>query len=102
MQEFLITIGSLFLLGFVLMILSIIFGWKKSVFFAYLIWFFGGFGVLGFHRFYIGKIGTGLLWLFTGGVLGIGALIDLFTLGVQVGQYNQKIDIKRLKRDQEM
>lgn len=34
------------------------------------------FGVLGIHRFAVGKIGTGLLYLFTGGLFGIGALGD--------------------------
>ena len=29
-------------------------------------------GVLGIHRLYLGKIFTGLLWLFTGGLCGIG------------------------------
>ncbi len=69
----------------------------KSKGVAYLFWILSFFGVLGFHRFYIGKIGTGIIWFLTGGVLGIGALIDLFTLGGQVEQYNTNIELRTIR-----
>lgn len=35
------------------------------------------FGVLGVHRFYVGKVGTGVLYLFTLGLIGIGWIYDI-------------------------
>lgn len=37
-------------------------------------------GALGVHRFYVGKIGTGLLWLFTCGIFCIGVIVDLIVI----------------------
>jgi TM2 domain-containing membrane protein YozV len=58
----------------------------KSKFVAYVLWFF--LGLIGGHKFYLGKVGMGILYLFTGGLFGIGWIIDLFTLGNQVDLYN--------------
>ncbi len=43
--------------------------------------FLGGLGV---HRFMAGKTGTGIIWLLTGGCLGIGYIIDV----IKVAQGN--------------
>jgi TM2 domain-containing membrane protein YozV len=59
-----------------------------SVFIAYLLWFLSGFGIFGFHRFYLGKIPTGILWMLTGGLFTIGTIYDFFTLPGQVREAN--------------
>jgi len=59
-----------------------------SVVIAYILWLLSGFGLAGFHRFYLGKIPTGLLWMFTGGLLGIGSIYDFITLPGQVREAN--------------
>lgn len=38
------------------------------------------FGYLGIHRFYEGKVGTGILWALTGGLFSIGWLVDLLCI----------------------
>lgn len=37
-------------------------------------------GALGVHRFYVGKVGTGIVQLFTAGGCGIWALVDLIMI----------------------
>ncbi|MHB9291657.1 hypothetical protein Holit_00735 [Hollandina sp. SP2] len=59
-----------------------------SVGIAYLLWLVSGCGALGFHRFYLGKIPTGILWMCTGGLGMIGAIYDFFTLPGQVREAN--------------
>ena len=49
-------------------------GNAKNKWVAFLLCFF--FGYLGAHKFYEGRILGGILYLFTGGLLGFGALID--------------------------
>ena len=39
-----------------------------------------GLGMLGVHRFYVGKMGTGILYLLTVGFGGIGYLFDIVQL----------------------
>jgi TM2 domain-containing membrane protein YozV len=51
------------------------------------VWFLG---LGGLHRLYNGKIGTGLLWLFTFGVFGFGQFVDLFLIPSHVDEYNLK------------
>jgi hypothetical protein len=55
---------------------------------AYLLWLLSGFGALGFHRFYLGKIPTGLLWMMTGGLGMVGSVYDFLTLPGQVREAN--------------
>lgn len=45
-------------------------------------------GIFGVHRFYLGKWGTGLLYLLTLGLLGIGWLYDFWTLNAQISERN--------------
>jgi TM2 domain-containing membrane protein YozV len=48
-------------------------------------------GVFGVHRFYQGKIISGLVYLLTVGIFGLGILYDFFTLNEQISELNQDI-----------
>ena len=57
---------------------------------SYLLCCLGFIGFAGIHRFYLGKPLTGLLWFFTGGLIGIGTIYDLITMSGQVDEVNRK------------
>ncbi|MDX1519935.1 MAG: TM2 domain-containing protein [Gammaproteobacteria bacterium] len=58
----------------------------KKILPAFLLCFF--LGIFGAHRFYVGKIGTGILHLITLGVLGIWTLIDFIM--IIIGAFTDK------------
>ncbi len=47
-------------------------------------------GLFGVHRMYLGKWLTGILYLLTAGLLGLGYLYDYWTLNGQVDQLNRE------------
>ena len=51
-------------------------------------------GVLGLHRLYMGKILTGLLYLVTGGLFGLGVLYDFLTLNGQISEINYEDNLR--------
>ena len=51
---------------------------EKRILPAFLLCFF--LGCFGAHRFYVGKIGTGVVWLLTAGCFGIGWIIDIVNI----------------------
>ena len=55
---------------------------------AFGLWLACLFGLCGVHRFYLGKPFTGLLYLFTFGLLGVGQVIDLVRLRGMVEEKN--------------
>ena len=62
---------------------------EREVWVTYLLWFFLGF--VGVHKFYLGKMGWGIIYIFTGGLFLIGWLVDIFTIPSQVRRYNEQL-----------
>lgn len=64
---------------------------------AFILWLVCLVGVCGLHRIYLGRFWTGLLWLFTLGLLGIGQIIDLFLLPSMIRQANLERRVEQME-----
>lgn len=60
-------------------------GKEKNKWVSFLLCFF--LGGIGAHKFYEGKIGMGILYIFTFGLFGIGALVDLIRILMKPNPY---------------
>jgi hypothetical protein len=61
---------------------------------AYILWAACFLGVAGLQRLYAGKIGTGLLYLFTWGLFGVGQVVDLFLIPRMVEDANNRLALE--------
>lgn len=52
--------------------------------------------VAGLHRFYLGKVGSGILYLFTLGFFFIGTFADLFSIGTMVDVANTQKKLNQI------
>ena len=58
---------------------------------AYILWAFGLMGFCGIHRFYSGKIASGLIYFLTLGFFGFGQFIDLFLIPGMTRERNLRL-----------
>lgn len=58
---------------------------------AWFLWAISFCGVLGFHRFYLGRPLTAVLWLFTLGLFGVGAIVDAVNMHKMVENHNREL-----------
>ena len=63
---------------------------KKSTAATWILWFF--LGGLGGHRYYLGKIGSGVAMTLTLGGLGIWTFIDIFLIMGMINKKNNEIE----------
>lgn len=64
---------------------------------AYLLWGLSIFGIFGIHRLYTGRILSGIVYLFTFGIFGLGQLLDLLLIPGLVAERNR--ELARLQGD---
>lgn len=63
----------------------------KDAGFGYLFWCLWLVGLGGIHRFYMGRWVTGVLWLLTWGLFGIGQFIDLLLIPGMAARANANL-----------
>lgn len=61
---------------------------------AYILWAAFFMGVGGLQRLYAGKIGTGLLYMFTWGLFGVGQFVDLFLIPGMIDDANNRLALE--------
>ncbi|MFZ3590182.1 TM2 domain-containing protein [Bacillus sp. DJP31] len=68
---------------------------KKSTATTWLLWFFlGGFGA---HRYYLGRIGSGVAMTLTLGGLGVWTFIDIFLIMGMINKKNSDTEIQIIR-----
>ena len=58
---------------------------------AYILWAFCFMGFFGIHRFYSGKIASGLIYFLTFGFFGVGQVLDLFLIPSMTKERNMRL-----------
>ena len=48
-------------------------------------------GLFGIHRFYVGKVGTGLIYMFSWGLFGVGWIVDIVMIAT--GSFKDQFDL---------
>ena len=66
----------------------------RSTMMAYILWCLIFIGLGGIHRFYAGKVVTGVIWLLTGGLFLVGQIIDLFLIPGMIDYANLKARVE--------